>query len=1263
MKNHYILFLTKTISIILITLPLILQQALGGNDKTTEINTFPWLEDFNSVTPPALPSGWTSFVESTHASARVETTTLVNPVSPPNQLRYIPINDPNATLLFISPNMGMPLNRLRVSFYALGLNSTANVAQVGSYSVENGFTPIAGATLTSEHQYYEFNLNSYQGNDIQLAIKGISDPATGRPTYLDNLLIDTIPLAATVAVLPDSWEFEPVHYGEQSAEKIFTITNTGLGTLVVNPSDIFITGPDATDFTLNNLTQPVELEIDETATIGVVFTPELEGDKVASLMVKDFEVSLSGNSYNPNITSLPHHEDFNNATPPALPFGWTRFMETTSGQATVQTSNLMTPNSPPYHIRFGNFIDANANLILISPEIEFDLNLLRVGFYAKVNTAGATTMEVGTWEPDAANSFTPLSSVLLTTDYTYYFFEFEDYDGDAIHFAFRPVFDATYRWVTLDDFSLNYAPQIPILNITPDSYTFEPLQAGTQSAPQQFTLSNAGGDTLVIAPSEISITGPDADDYILENLVEEVQLAAGETAHISVTFAPDEVGVKQATLQVKNSEVPLDGEAFDATISDFPWQEDFAELGIGEIPFGWLRDSQNWGVSLTNNAGGQSPEMRFHFVPLQNGAFYLKSPQINSTGYDEFLFSFRHMVNNYEAPGIYTLKVVTIADDNEYLIHEWVDPDDMPAETYSTLLTAADHGIGSENLRIAFVFDGATVDINHWFIDDILLREVPQYYTATFVVVENSAEQEPVEDVIINLPGVARLFTDETGQASVTLEAGTYHTEIIKPGYEIQTADVDLTGDDVTLEFFLKDRIAQPYNLNVYTEDQPGSTAFLTWDLESTADEFRYDDGVAVNQLGYQQGTINSILGAAHHYYAELHEMAWMLTSEGGPHNQVKLWVIGLKEDGTPDRNQILYTAENVSNTDNEWNTYQFAHPVNTPNGFYIGVSYEGFVGLALDDGVGEPWEFMPGTHFGIFNITSSQSNFVDISDWDVNENFLIRAYGDNLGSLHFESPVNKDNQDQPVAITGNSLPEGLSAGEPKNKLRQTDKAFLGFNVYLNDMETPVAENITQQQYLLENLEPGEYTAGVQAVYTTGFSQIVTTSFIIDDAITPVFVLTFQVRDEDGAEIPDAVITLNGTEGDAGVYVFEDLEAGTYSYTVSRAGYFDFSDQVEITDQDVLVEVVLETDDTSVDELQPGQLVIFPNPARNRITISASETIKEVSMMNISGQVVATIHPNAESYEIDVSAITEGIYFLRILHTKGFTVKKVQVVR
>ena len=863
-----------------------LQQALGGNDKTTEINTFPWFEDFNSVTPPALPEGWTSFVESTHPSARVETTTLVNPVSPPNQLRYIPINDPNAILLFISPTIDMPINRLRVSFYALGLNSAANVAQVGSYSVENGFTPIASATLTSEHQHYEFNLNGYQGDDVQVAIKAISDPATGRPTYLDNLLIDTIPLAGTVAVLPDSWEFDPVQYGEQSVEKTFTITNTGLATLIIDPSEIFITGPDATDFTLNNLTQPVELELNETATVGVVFTPELEGDKVASLMVKDFEVSLTGYSYNPNITSLPHHEDFSDVTPPALPFGWTSYLETTSGQATVQTSNLMSPNSPPYHIRFGNFIDANANLILITPEIEFDLNMLRVGFYAKVNTAGATTMEVGTWEPEAADSFTPLASVLLTTEYTYYFFEFEDYDGDAVRFAFRPVFDATYRWVALDDFSLNFAPQIPILTITPDSYSFEPLQAGTQSAPQQFTLSNAGGDTLVITPSDISISGADADDFILENITEEVQLAAGETAHINITFSPADVGDKQATLQVKSTDVPIDGQAFDATITDFPWQEDFSGLGTGEIPFGWLRDSQNWGVSLTDNAGGQSPEMRFHFVPILDGAFYLRTPLINTTGFETLDFSFRHMVNNYSEPGIYTLRIVTLVGNEEYHVYEWVDPDDMPAQEFSIRLTAADHGIGAEDLRIAFVFDGATEDINHWFIDDILMQHVPEYYTATFVV-----------------------------------------------------------------------------------------------------------------------------------------------------------------------------------------------------------------------------------------------------------------------------------------------------------------------------------------------------------------------------------------SDEDGNEITDAVITFNENEAAAGVYVFEGLEAGIYNYSVSREGFFDFSDQVEITDQDVLVEVVLESDDTSVYELHLEQLTIFPNPASKRFTISANETIKEVSMVNISGQVIATIHPNSEKCEIDVSALSEGIYFLRIQNKTGFIFRKVQVVR
>lgn len=54
-----------------------------------------------------------------------------------------------------------------------------------------------------------------------------------------------------------------------------------------------------------------------------------------------------------------------------------------------------------------------------------------------------------------------------------------------------------------------------------------------------------------------------------------------------------------------------------------------------------------------------------------------------------------------------------------------------------------------------------------------------------------------------------------------------------------------------------------------------------------------------------------------------------------------------------------------------------------------------------------------------------------------------------------------------------------------------------GFNIYLDGIL--VAEAVTETQFLFSGLADGAYTAGVQAVFTTGLSEIATIDFVVDD--------------------------------------------------------------------------------------------------------------------------------------------------------------------
>lgn len=71
------------------------------------------------------------------------------------------------------------------------------------------------------------------------------------------------------------------------------------------------------------------------------------------------------------------------------------------------------------------------------------------------------------------------------------------------------------------------------------------------------------------------------------------------------------------------------------------------------------------------------------------------------------------------------------------------------------------------------------------------------------------------------------------------------------------------------------------------------------------------------------------------------------------------------------------------------------------------------------------------------------------------------------------------------------------------------------------------------------------------------------------------FIVTFVINDQDGEAIDDAIIIFDGFENPPGVYVFQDIEPGTYQYDVVRPGYNDVTGEV-IIDGDITVEVEME---------------------------------------------------------------------------------------
>ncbi|MCA1806476.1 MAG: choice-of-anchor J domain-containing protein, partial [Actinobacteria bacterium] len=391
----------------------------------------------------------------------------------------------------------------------------------------------------------------------------------------------------------------------------------------------------------------------------------------------------------------------------------------------------------------------------------------------------------------------------------------------------------------------------------------------------------------------------------------------------------------------------------------------------------------------------------------------------------------------------------------------------------------------------------------------------------------------------------------------------TYTLTVAAEGYEVYVDEaVEIDGADLDLgTITIIEVIVEPANLQVDVDGQAEGNALLTWS-DVAEREFRYDDGTATGQLGSGGGTLNTVLGSAHRNDAVLTEMSWYLTAEGGPHSTVTVWVFGLDENGQPNPGDVLYEMAGVPNTDEQWNTYEFTAPVEAPNGFLIGLSYAGFLAIGTDAGTSTEWPFMPNSNFFVGDYTADEFSAIEgLGDFPYN--FTIRAFGIDNGEIDFGKDYVADNT-VTSDLSYSKLTEPVVTGFPvyNNHNSVANKAFTGYNVFLDGDE--VASEITDMEYLFEDLDEGAYTAGVQSVYTTGESAIITVDF---DMVFGVPV-TFTVTTNSGDSPEGAHVLLTNQDNDQYVYehtvgadgeaYFETVRKGMYTLHITHDLFHDY---------------------------------------------------------------------------------------------------------
>ncbi len=151
------------------------------------------------------------------------------------------------------------------------------------------------------------------------------------------------------------------------------------------------------------------------------------------------------------VNSLPYFQQFDAVTAPSLPFDWTAIVQSTATAALV-ASYTTSPYTAPNCIRLYNSTDTGANLLLVGPQIEpnLDLNQIRVRFRGK----GGTNyhLQVGVISnPTDPSTFTMLHDLSVVANWNEYNVSLVNYTGTGRYIAFKHGCASSSQSLYIDD--------------------------------------------------------------------------------------------------------------------------------------------------------------------------------------------------------------------------------------------------------------------------------------------------------------------------------------------------------------------------------------------------------------------------------------------------------------------------------------------------------------------------------------------------------------------------------------------------------------------------------------------------------------------------------------------------------------------------------------------------------------------------------------------------------------------------------------------
>ncbi len=116
----------------------------------------------------------------------------------------------------------------------------------------------------------------------------------------------------------------------------------------------------------------------------------------------------------------------------------------------------------------------------------------------------------------------------------------------------------------------------------------------------------------------------------------------------------------------------------------------------------------------------------------------------------------------------------------------------------------------------------------------------------------------------------------------------------------------------------------------------------------------------------------------------------------------------------------------------------------------------------------------------------------------------------------------------------------------------------------------------------------------------------------------------------------------------------DDLEENS-TVTKHAEIFFDYNFPIETNDANTTFQTLLGNTEFEIDD----SIKLHPNPVKNVLTISASNTINTVTLIDLQGRLLYNTTVNNNTLELDVASRANGVYFVKITTDNRVYVKRV----